>query len=238
MATQRGSVFTGQFFDHPKHGPLPALLLLLTFGTGLVDAVSLLGLGAVFVANMTGNVVFIGFGIAGTPGYSVTGSLVALVGFVCGAALGGLAVSRSRAHRGRLLAWTVAVEFALFTVACVLVLVTGLGPFVRIVVIALAAVALGAQNAGVRALAVPDITTTVLTMTLTGIGADLRRGDLATAVRRVVSVLAMLGGAAVGALIVLHTSVPAALGAELAVLAVVLVVGLVTARGDRSWHTA
>jgi hypothetical protein len=37
------------------------LLLTLTVVTGTVDAVSILSLGRVFVANMTGNVVFVGF---------------------------------------------------------------------------------------------------------------------------------------------------------------------------------
>ena len=49
------------YFADEKHGPLPALLLLLTIVTGLVDAASILALGRVFVANMTGNVVFVGF---------------------------------------------------------------------------------------------------------------------------------------------------------------------------------
>ena len=61
----------------PKHGPLPALLLGLTVVTGLVDAVSVLSLGRVFVANMTGNVVFVGFALAGAPGFSLSASLFA-----------------------------------------------------------------------------------------------------------------------------------------------------------------
>ncbi len=47
-----------------------AALLILTFSTGLIDAVSFLGLGHVFTANMTGNIVFLGFAVAGTPGLS------------------------------------------------------------------------------------------------------------------------------------------------------------------------
>src|SRR5437867_4505398 len=46
------------------HGPLSPLLLRLTVVTGLVDAFSYLVLGRVFVANMTGNVVFLGFALA------------------------------------------------------------------------------------------------------------------------------------------------------------------------------
>jgi hypothetical protein len=51
----------------PSTSPLPGLLLLLSVTTGLVDAVSVLGLGKVFTANMTGNIVFLGFAAAGTP---------------------------------------------------------------------------------------------------------------------------------------------------------------------------
>jgi uncharacterized membrane protein YoaK (UPF0700 family) len=57
------SSWAGQYFAHPRHGPLPALLLTLTIATGVVDAVSILALGRVFIANMTGNVVFVGFAL-------------------------------------------------------------------------------------------------------------------------------------------------------------------------------
>ena len=70
-------------------GPLPELLLTLTLVTGLVDAVSILALGRVFVANMTGNVVFAGFAITGAPGFSLGASLFALGGFLVGAASAG-----------------------------------------------------------------------------------------------------------------------------------------------------
>src|ERR1700760_2718515 len=84
------------------HGPLPALMLVLTVLTGVVDAVSILSLGRVFVANMTGNVVFVGFALAGARGFSLSASVSALVGFLVGAALGGAAVDRFGTHRGRL----------------------------------------------------------------------------------------------------------------------------------------
>jgi hypothetical protein len=69
-------------------------LLLLTVVTGLVDAVSILQLGRVFVANMTGNVVFTGFAIAGAPGFSLSASLFALFGFLVGAMIGGSLIGR------------------------------------------------------------------------------------------------------------------------------------------------
>lgn len=83
----RGGVGPTMWFNHPRHGPLPALMLLLTVATGVVDAVSILALGRVFIANMTGNIVFIGFALAGAPGFSLVASLLALVGFLVGAAV-------------------------------------------------------------------------------------------------------------------------------------------------------
>ena len=86
----------GTLFPEPgsKHGPLPPLLLALTLLTGLVDAFSYLVLGHVFVANMTGNVVFLGFALAGAPGFSIAASVVALGSFWSGAFIGGGVGSR------------------------------------------------------------------------------------------------------------------------------------------------
>ncbi len=62
------------------------LLLLISATTGLIDAVSVLGLGKVFTANMTGNIVFLGFALAGTPGFSWLLYVVALLSFAVGLA--------------------------------------------------------------------------------------------------------------------------------------------------------
>src|SRR3954465_4755320 len=92
------------------HGPLPPLMVGRTFVTGLVDAFSYLLLGHVFVANMTGNVVFLGFAFAGATGFSIPASLVALGSFVFGALIGGKIGSRLGSHRGHLLAATSALQ--------------------------------------------------------------------------------------------------------------------------------
>lgn len=159
-----------------RHGPLPPMMLALTVVTGLVDAVSYLELGRVFVANMTGNVVFSGFAIAGAPGFSFAASLVALAAFAVGALLGGLIVHRSLTHRGRMLLYALLVETACALAASIVTLASG-HPFVggsRFALIALLGIGLGAQNAVSRALAVPGLTTTVLTLTITGILSDSR----------------------------------------------------------------
>src|SRR5438132_6180754 len=92
------------------HGPLSPLLLGLTVVTGLVDAFSYLVLGHVFVANMTGNVVFLGFALAGAAGFSIPASLSALGAFSLGALAGGRLGTYLRTHRGRLLTVASAVE--------------------------------------------------------------------------------------------------------------------------------
>src|SRR3954469_4939346 len=133
------------------HGPLPALMLLLTVLAGVVDAVSILSLGRVFVANMTGNVVFVGFALAGASGFSLAASLSALAGFLFGAAIGGATADRLGAHRGRLLARVTAGELGLVLAALAAAAIAGpsLGQAARIAIAALTALAMGAQNAAV-----------------------------------------------------------------------------------------
>ncbi|MGI5255432.1 YoaK family protein [Actinacidiphila glaucinigra] len=202
--------------DTRDHGPLPGLLLALTMGTGLVDAVSYLTLGHVFVANMTGNVVFFGFAVAGVGGVSWSATLLAVGFFGAGAFIGGRYGSARRTHRGRLLAVTCGAQ-------CMLVAVTaGLAAFAdptrrgtQLAMVALLAVAMGAQNAVVRRLAVPDLTTTVLTLTTAGLFAD--RTSPPVRLRRVASILSMMAGALAGGLLLRHGQIAAALCAAAAV---------------------
>jgi hypothetical protein len=156
------------------------MMLGLTVVTGVVDSVSILALGRMFVANMTGNVVFVGFALAGAAGFSLAASLVGLAGFLVGAAVGGQLVAGLSQQRTRLFAISVSAELALLGVGTlVLGLSSQLSSSGRDSVVALLAVAMGIQNAVARHLAVPDLTTTVLTMTLTGIASDLRHGQTA-----------------------------------------------------------
>ncbi len=185
--------------------PLTVLLLTLTFSTGLVDAVSYLGLGKVFSANMTGNVVLLGFGIAGGYDLPIVAPIVALLMFLVGAALGGkladALVHRHRVHMGVALGG----EVALLVVAMLLTALVAVRPDAASgdTVIGLLALAMGLRNATVRRLGVPDLTTTVLTLTLTGLAADVRhaRANRNAVLRRSFAVLAMLTGALAGALL-------------------------------------
>ena len=105
--------------SRPAHyDSLIVALIALTFTTGLIDAVSYLGLGRVFTANMTGNVVLLGFAAIGVPGLSVTRSLIALGGFLVGAAFGGrLGTVMASATRRRWLLTAAVAEAALIFAA-------------------------------------------------------------------------------------------------------------------------
>jgi uncharacterized membrane protein YoaK (UPF0700 family) len=237
---QRRSVWHRLSAD-PAHGPLPALLVGLTALTGIVDAVSILALGRVFVANMTGNVVFAGFALAGAPGFALTASLAALAGFIVGAGAGGRLIRRLGEDRARLFAGGSALQLALVAVALGLTVASGSGlsPAGRDIVAAVLAVGTGMQNAIVRRLAVPDMTTTVLTMTLTGIAADIRAGKPSAAfARRLLSVATMLVGAIGGAELVLHVGVAAALGLATAVLAIVSAAAARTTHTPGGWRSS
>jgi uncharacterized membrane protein YoaK (UPF0700 family) len=198
---------------------LVPILLGLTVATGLVDAASVLGLGRVFTANMTGNVAFLGFAAVGTPGLSFVGSSAALVAFLLGALVGGrigLPLGAGPASRP--------VTMAFGCEAALLLAATGVAygdgadltdsPPRLYAAIVLTGVAMGIRNAVVRKLAVPDLTTTVLTLTLTGLAADspLAGSKGPRWGRRIASILCMFAGAAVGAWLV-QQSVALTLGA-------------------------
>ena len=222
-----------------RHGPLPPLLVGLTVVTGLVDAFSYLVLGHVFVANMTGNVVFLGFALVGTPGFSIAASLVALVTFWLGALVGGRIGARLGQHRGRLLATAASLQAAFVVVAVILAAVSGrpVSAGFRYPLIVSLALAMGVQNATARKLAVPDLTTTVLTLTITGIAADstVAGGQGSSTGRRVVSVSSMLVGALVGAVFVLHVAIALPLVTALVVLVAVAGGARLLGRGDADW---
>ncbi|MFI1255206.1 YoaK family protein [Streptomyces netropsis] len=205
-----------------EHGLLPALLVLLTFVTGVVDAVSYLGLNHVFVANMTGNVVFLGFALVGGANLSAWASLLALGTFMAGAwSVGRLARRVPRAGRLFVLvtaAHTVLVVAALPVALPVALSVGHRSTAAQAVLIALLGCGMGLQNAVVRRLAVPDLTTTVLTLTVTGLAAD---APGAATVRRVVSFAAMFTGALCGAALYLGAGTVAALVPVLVLLTAV-----------------
>jgi uncharacterized membrane protein YoaK (UPF0700 family) len=196
---------------------IPYALLGMTAVTGLVDAVSFLSLGRVFTANMTGNIVLLAFATAHVSGLSIARSVTALLGFVVGAILGGRVMARTSADaqvRFAARAFLLEVAFLFAASFC------GIGyradlldnSFQPFALIGFTALAMGTRNAAVRKLTIPDLTTTVLTLTITGIGADstLANGNNPRLTRRVASVASMFLGAALGA-VVIHYSISATL---------------------------
>lgn len=219
-----------------RHGPLPILLLGLTLLTGMVDAISYLRLGHVFVANMTGNVVFLGFAAAGVTDFSVPASLTGIAAFLLGAWLGGLAGRRQASHRGRLFWLAMLLECLLMAAAWVLNSVNvEIDPAVtHYGLIILLGVMMGVQNAVVRRLAVPDLTTTVLTLTLTGIAADLPP-PAGSRIRRIASVITMLLGALIGGVLILRAETGIALAAAFALLAAIALVAFAGRASNKVW---
>ena len=217
---------------------LAPLLVALTVVTGLVDAFSYLVLGHVFVANQTGNVVFFAFALAGVGGFSATASIAALGCFALGA-LGAGRLGRVLAGRRELLLGVTAGIQAVIVAETVTM--TALTPIpipagLRYALIASLSLTMGAQNATARKLAVPDLTTTVLTLTITGIAADspLAGATGAHAARRLISVVAMFGGALAGAELVLHVHIVYPLVIALVILAVVAVIAVARASNPRT----
>jgi uncharacterized membrane protein YoaK (UPF0700 family) len=226
--------------DLPIRSPrLVGALLTLTAVTGLIDAVSYLRMGHVFVANMTGNVVFLGFALQTNAGLSIPASAVGIGGFLVGAVAGG----RLGHHLdGRPRHW-LRIVFAVQAGILVAVTVLGGVGVLRytgdraLVTTAVLAAAFGLQNATVRRLGAADLTTTVLTLGLTGLAADSRLagGPGARPHRRLGSVLAMLAGAATGAVLLQVTSPTTVIALA---TGLVVVVGALLTTADRPVRSA
>jgi uncharacterized membrane protein YoaK (UPF0700 family) len=216
--------------------PLTRALLVLTFTTGLIDGVSYLGLGRVFTANMTGNVVLLGFGVARSGGLPVVAPLLSLLAFVVGAAAGGALVKRLDKRHPTLVAQALAMEVAFVATAAIVAAATTVKPghAAAYVLIVLLALAMGSRSTVVRRLSVPDLSTVVLTMTLSAFAAEspLAGGSGRGATRRLTAVVTMFAGAVTSALL-LKTSlvIPLALAAVMALLTWLVYVPVAVRRG-------
>jgi uncharacterized membrane protein YoaK (UPF0700 family) len=188
-------------------------LHIATAITGLIDAISYLALGHVFTANMTGNVIFLAFAAAGEPELSFKRSLTALVAFLIGALIGGRVATRlSELVRPNWVTTALSLEAALLlvsTVAAINFRDSSGSLFQSYLIIVLTACAMGIRNATVRKMAIPDLTTTVLTLTITGLAADstFAGGTNPRWHRRLLAVFLIFFGAAIGTLLVRHSLV-------------------------------
>ena len=151
---------------------LSVLLLALAGAAGYVDAVGFLVFDHIFVANMTGNSVLLGIAAVEGQTDATVRSVLALAGFIVGATLG-TTLTDTRQHAGlwpSLVTAAIAIEsVVLVAVAAAWVLLphgteAALGTF-----IVGTAIAMGLQSAAARKLAVPGVSTVVLTSTLTSL---------------------------------------------------------------------
>lgn len=203
---------------------------MLTFVTGVVDAVSYLGLGHVFVANMTGNVIFFAFSLTGAKNLSVWASALAIAAFMAGAwGEGRLADTPADTVRHfRAIAGVQALLVAGAALASTTLGHRSTGAVAELVI--LLGCGMGLQNAAVRRLAVPDLTTTVLTLTVTGLASD-RPGR--PTIRRLTSITAMLCGALCGSALTLRAGIAWALLLALLLLLAVAAAASAPTERDR-----
>ena len=181
-----------------RDGPLPAMLVALTVLAGVVDAASILGLGHVFVATITGNLVFVGLAVAGAQGFAVAPCLLSIGGFIVGALAGGHACRAARGHRGRALRNVLGLNSGWRPSSppssCPSAATPGTAP--GTIAVVLLAMSMGCQLAAIRYLKVPDLLTVVLTLTITGALTERGLGPFHPAVlRRAIAVLAFAVGA-------------------------------------------
>jgi uncharacterized membrane protein YoaK (UPF0700 family) len=207
-------------------------MLALTFGTGIIDAVGYLGLDRVFTGNMTGNVVILGMALVGGDHLPVLGPVLALTGFMAGAALGGRVLVKALpgwTHRTTALLSIVALTMS--ALATTMFLVDEVEHWLALSVTTLLGAAMGVQAATARFIGVKDVTTVVVTSTITGLAADsvLGAGKRGGSGRRVAAVLLILLGAASGALL-LKADVAWGLAVSGALVAGVTLVGALHAQ--------
>lgn len=215
-----------------------ALMLILTFSTGIIDAVGYLGLDRVFTGNMTGNVVILGMGLMGADGLPVLGPVVALGGFMAGAAVAGRALHGRAGWSSRSTALLGVVGGVMAALALTVLLVPELPHVLAVSVTCVLGAVMGLQAAVARVIAVKDVTTVVVTSTITGLAADSVLGSGAARAagggsgRRFLAVVLILAGAGAGALL-LRIDLAAGLAASAFVTLAVAAVGAVHERHHR-----
>ena len=203
------------------------LMLALTFSTGVIDAVGYLGLDRVFTGNMTGNVVILGMALTGAANLPIIGPIIALAGFLLGAALAG------RVLRPIKSGWTTR-STALLTVVAVLISACAIASLVFTApypegltypVTGVLGLAMGTQAGAARHIAIKDVTTVVVTSTIVGFAFDswLGGGGGQPWKRRLGAIVLIGAGAGVGALALnVHLGVGMAISAVITIVVAIL----------------
>ncbi|GAB3547805.1 YoaK family protein [Arthrobacter tumbae] len=213
------------------------LMLILTFSTGVIDAVGYLGLDRVFTGNMTGNVVLLGMAVAGGNDLPVLRPALALVFFMVGALLAGRLLRKApEGWSGRTSIAFGAVALGATAIAVVVGLVdVAADEILGSVVTSGLATVMGIQAATAKRLKVAEVTTVVVTSTITGLASDSRLagGKGKFWGRRALAILLIgLGAVAGGFALLIDLWVGVAISAVLS--AAVAVTGHVRYRRDRA----
>lgn len=199
------------------------LLFALTLSSGAVDAISFLALGRVFTAFMTGNIVFLGMGLArDASAPSVIAVLASMAGFAVGVYLATIIVTpieepaTDHDEDSAGIVWplrtTCALALSLLPQVGFMVLWIRIGGRpghgATVALLALWALAMGMQSAAVRRLNVGGIFTTAATATVIFLAGNFARRPVTGEERyRLFGVLGSLViGATAGALLHFHAS--------------------------------
>ena len=209
------------------------LVVILTLCTGALDAVCFLRLGKVFSSVITGNLALLGIAVGEKNGGLAANGGLTLAGYAAGVVLGTLFAGT--AERGqpvwpRRVSVTLAVELGILVVfsAGWLVWSSHRGTATRMVLLVLAAAAMGVQTAAVRRLG--QMSTTYLTSTLTGLFVALATWRMPDEWQRSVGVIvALVVGAIFGSLAA--TLAPSWLPAAVLVPQVCVLIGSLAAGG-------
>jgi uncharacterized membrane protein YoaK (UPF0700 family) len=180
------------------------LVVILTLCTGALDAVCFLRLGRVFSSVITGNLALIGIAVGEKNGGLAANGGLTLAGYAAGVVLG--TAFAGMAERGqpvwpRRVTVTLAVELVILVAFSAGWLISGShrGAATRMVLLVLAAAAMGVQTAAVRRLG--QMSTTYLTSTLTGLFAAVATRRMPEDWPRSVGVIvALVAGAVFGSL--------------------------------------
>ena len=184
----------------------------------------------------------LGLAVGGVSEFSVAVSLTAIGSFLFGALAGGRLGSSTGEHRGRFLALATYAQVSVVGAAFVVSLASSdvSGGILAYALVVLLAFAMGLQNAAARRLGVPDLTTTVLTLTFTGLAADSRfaGGTNPNIGRRLIATASMFIGALLGAVLIFHVSVSAALAVAVALLLINAIAGYRLSSSTAAWTAA
>ena len=183
--------------------------------TGAIDAVSYLALDRVFTGNMTGNVLFIGFALVGVAGIPLLNNVIALLGFISGSIISGRLIGHKH-PKGlpAVSAWTLAAGAAIaIALAGVWLAVVDLPEWGLLVVTFVLANVMGAQVSAVKPIGNSDVTTIVVTNTVANLARESRLGGGSGQrwLPRLLAIVAMGIGAAIGAGVISLLGGPAAL---------------------------